>query len=187
MVLGKKKSKLQTPDDHRTTSQSRSRHARRISGPAGSRGDRNAHLRLELLFDRRGLAAYRLRWLRRGELAQYGFHLEVLDHVIGLDVVEVLESDAAFVTGLDLARVVLEALERTDFAVPPDPPVAHQARPRTALNLAVRDHRAADRGPLHHPALPHLHSHTRLLTICRCNQPLHRIAYIVNRLAANSA
>src|SRR6266851_278424 len=185
MVLGKKKSKLQNPDDHRTTSQSRSRHARRISGPARARGDRKSHLRLELLFDRRGLAAYRLRWLRRGELAQYGFHLEVLDHVIGLDVVEVLESDAAFVTGLDLARVVLEALERTDFAVPHDPPVAHQARPRTALNLAVRDHRAADRGPLHHEGLTHLRSPKRLLTIGRCKQPLHRLADIVNRLVDN--
>src|SRR5713101_296781 len=185
MVLGKKKSKLQNPDDHRTTSQSRSRHARRISGPARARGDRKLHLRLELLFDRRGLAAHRLSGLRRGKLAQYGFHLEVLDHVIGLDVVEVLESDAAFVTGLDFARVVLEALERTDFAVPYDPPVAHQARPRTALNLAVRDHRAADRGPLHHEGLTHLRSPKRLLAIGRCKQPLHRFADIVYRLVDN--
>src|SRR5579864_7440896 len=97
MVLGKKESKLQNPDDHRTTPPNPGpgmRDASQARLALGAIGK----LRLELLFDRRGLAAHRLRWLRRGKLAQYGFHLEVLDHVIGLDVVEVLESDTAFVT-----------------------------------------------------------------------------------------
>src|SRR5208337_3579284 len=47
------------------------------------------------------------------------FHCPVrLDHVAGFDVLELLETDAALGTGLDLADVVLEVLQRGKTAFP---------------------------------------------------------------------
>ena len=44
-------------------------------------------------------------------------HREHLDHVADLEVVELVEADAALEAGLDLADVVLEAAQRADLAL----------------------------------------------------------------------
>src|SRR5205085_8512833 len=68
--------------------------------------------------------------------ARHLLDLVRLDDVADLDVGVVLEARAALVPGRHLARVVLEALERADFAVVHDDAVAKQPRPGAALDLA---------------------------------------------------
>ena len=53
---------------------------------------------------------------RRSQLGSNTLHSECLDYVADLNVVEVHERDTAFETVLDLAGIVLEALESFDFA-----------------------------------------------------------------------
>src|SRR5690242_11147556 len=69
---------------------------------------------------------------------------EHFDHVADLDVVELLEADAAFETRLHLARVVLEAPERADFSGVHHDVVAQQARLRVAR---ARDPSLGDHAP----------------------------------------
>src|SRR5689334_10552280 len=68
-----------------------------------------------------------------------------LEHVAFLEVVEALEQDAALEALLDLADVVLEALELRDPRLVDHGAVAHDADVRVAPHLAVRDVRAGDR------------------------------------------
>src|SRR5579864_3384200 len=92
-----------------------------------SKARRPAFKRLSLgMLLGRGVPAHSVR-ARRFELARDRFHFERLDHVVGLDVVVVLQADTAFVARADLARVVLEAAQRADLAFPYDAAVAHQA------------------------------------------------------------
>ena len=72
-------------------------------------------------------------------------HLVGLDHVADLEVLEVVEADAALVARLHLARVVLEAAQAGDLARVDDDVVAHQAGRRVAGDLAVGDEAAGDR------------------------------------------
>ena len=55
-------------------------------------------------------------------------HREHLDQVADLDVVELVEADAALEAGLDFADIVLEAAQRADLAFVDDDVVAQQAR-----------------------------------------------------------
>src|SRR5579859_2210805 len=118
-------------------------------------------LGLHWLFDATAGTAHRLR-LGNRELAQNGFHLEVLDDVAGLDVVEVLEPDTTFVAGEDFAGVILEAAQRADLAFPDDAAVAHEAGAGTAHQLPFGNHRTGDSRTLHDEGLADLGAAERL-------------------------
>src|SRR5215470_17897707 len=77
---------------------------------------------------------------RAGDL----LHLEAFDDVADLDVVVILEGHAALVAFLDLAHLVLEALERLQAAFVDDHVVAQQAHSRAALHRALGHHAARD-------------------------------------------
>src|SRR5947207_10924869 len=80
-----------------------------------------------------------------------------LDDVALLEVLEVGQADAALVARLHLADVVLEALERSDGAVPDHDPVAQEADLRAARDRAVADVAAGNLAdPRHREDLPHL-------------------------------
>ena len=70
--------------------------------------------------------------------------VEALDHVADLDVVVVLERHAALEAVLDLADLVLEALQRLQRAFVDHHVVAQQADLGAALDHAFRDHAAGD-------------------------------------------
>src|SRR5215212_7129232 len=80
-----------------------------------------------------------------------------LDHLVGfdlvafVDVLEVVQADAARVPGRDRAHVLLEAAQRADAAVVDDHPVADQAGPGTAGDLARGDVRPGDHADPRHP------------------------------------
>src|SRR5262245_20401951 len=82
-------------------------------------------------------------------LRRYGdaFLDERLDDVADLDVVVLLEADAALEPGLDLADVVLEATQRADLAFVDDDVVAQEASLRVARprHAALGDHTARNR------------------------------------------
>src|ERR1019366_3416657 len=67
-----------------------------------------------------------------------------LEHVLLLEVVEALEADAALHSFGNLARVVLEALEALDLAVPHDGAVAEQAHLAGPDDLSLGDVAAGD-------------------------------------------
>src|SRR5688500_10634537 len=67
-----------------------------------------------------------------------------LDHVADLEVVEVLDADAALEALLDLLHVVLEAAERAEVAVVDLDRVADHADLGAALERAAADVRAGD-------------------------------------------
>src|ERR671910_2287990 len=72
-------------------------------------------------------------------------HLEGLDDVVDLDVVERPEADAALVALADLGRVVLEPLERLDReVVRHDGAVADEARLGVAADLAAAHQTSRD-------------------------------------------
>src|ERR671924_793066 len=71
--------------------------------------------------------------------------LEDFEDVADLHVVEVREVDAALEALLDLARVVLEALQRVDRRLVDDGPLAEDAHLRAAPDEAARDHATGDR------------------------------------------
>ena len=73
-----------------------------------------------------------------------------LDHVALLDVVELLEVQAALVAGGDLLDRVLEALEGGEMALVDDDAVTHDARLAGALDLAVGDVAAGDGADIGH-------------------------------------
>src|SRR6185312_15029718 len=79
-----------------------------------------------------------------------------LEDVLLLDVVVALEADTALEALEDLARVVLEALQAVDLAVPEDRVVAEEAHLPGADDLALDDVAAGDRDaldPEDHPDL----------------------------------
>src|SRR5260370_3958253 len=147
------------------------------------RGRDRAQSRLSLgMLLGRGVPAHRVR-SRRFELARDRFHFERLDHVVGLDVVVVIQPDTAFVARADLARVVLEAAQRADLAFPYDAAVANQTRASVARDLAVDHHRARDRSARHVEGLAHLGAPQRLFAVGRREQTFHRLAHLVERVA----
>src|SRR3954452_19375092 len=86
-----------------------------------------------------GLVLYRLSpiayRLTRGDL----FDVIELELVALLEVVEAVEAEAALVAGRDLARIVLEALQRGDGAIVDDGAGAQDAHPVVAERPAVED------------------------------------------------
>src|SRR5919198_4361087 len=84
-------------------------------------------------------------------------HLVGLDDVTLLDVLEVLQPDAALIAGRHRAHVLLEAAQGVDAAVVDDHAVAHQPGPAATVHLPggdVRAHHHAD--ARHAEQLPHL-------------------------------
>src|SRR5262245_60708998 len=80
-----------------------------------------------------------------------------LEHVAFLDVVEALEQDPALEAFLDLAHVVLEALQLRDPRFVDHGAVAHYAHVRVSAHGAARDVRAGDRAEARDPEqLAHL-------------------------------
>src|SRR6476646_2988620 len=83
---------------------------------------------------------------RSGRLAgcRHAFGDEHFDDVAHLEVVVLVEADAALEPGLDFRDVVLEAAERSNLALVDDDVVAHQAGLGVArpLDRAVGDHAA---------------------------------------------
>src|ERR1044072_3989775 len=85
------------------------------------------------------------------------FDLVGLDDVAVLEVLIVLQADAALVAVANLADVVLEPAERRDLAVVDDDAVAHETRPRVASDRARPDVAPRDDAELRHPeGLPDL-------------------------------
>src|SRR5215213_9779944 len=80
-----------------------------------------------------------------------------LDHLVGfdlvafVDVLEVVQADAALVPGRDRAHVLLEAAQGADPPVVDDHAVADQAAPGTAGDLARGDVRPGDDADPRHP------------------------------------
>src|SRR6476659_4669005 len=87
-----------------------------------------------------GSGESRVRLQRSGDFLD----LEELEQVAFLDVVVVLQLDAALEAGGDLADVVLDAAHRLDLAGVDDDVLAQQAEARAAADDAGRDHRAGD-------------------------------------------
>src|SRR5688572_32983426 len=77
--------------------------------------------------------------------------LEHLDLVADLDVVEALDRKAALEAGLDLAHVLLEALEGVQLAGVHDHAGANEAHGGTPAHDAVGHHAARDRADLRDP------------------------------------
>src|SRR4029078_4467096 len=83
--------------------------------------------------------------------------LEGLDEVALLEVLVVLEPDAALEALPDLAHVVLEAAQRRDLALPDDRAFAQEPHLGAARDDAVRDVTARDPAdPRHREHLAHL-------------------------------
>src|SRR4051812_22736960 len=79
-------------------------------------------------------------------------HLEGLDHVVDLDVVERPQADTALVTLANLGRVVLEPAEGLHRQVVGDHgPVTHEPRLRVADDRAAADERTGDVADPRHP------------------------------------
>src|SRR5215212_7889396 len=84
-------------------------------------------------------------------------YLVELQYVALLDVVEVLDTDAALEALAHRADIVLEALERADRAVVHDRTIAHNAHTVVARDLAPGDVAARDRADPRYPeGLAHL-------------------------------
>src|SRR5437016_4860943 len=80
-----------------------------------------------------------------------------LDDVARLEVLEVGEPDAALEAGLDLARVVLEPLQRGDRARPDDHALAEEAHLRSPGDHTAAHVAAGDGTDARHPEdLAHL-------------------------------
>src|SRR5690349_22098670 len=95
-----------------------------------------------------------------------------LEHVAFLEVVEALEQDAALEALLDLADVVLEALQLRDPGLVDHGAVADDADVRVALHGAVRHVRAGDRAEARDAEeLPDLDLADRLLGADRLQHP----------------
>src|SRR5699024_3028527 len=84
-------------------------------------------------------------WRRRsGQRALHFLALEDVDDVALADVLVVLEGHAGFLTDLDLADLVLEALQRLQRALVDHDIVAQQAHARRAARHALGDLAAGD-------------------------------------------
>src|ERR1700761_7293792 len=98
---------------------------------------------------RSGARSFRL-W-RRAPLQRppHLFEVEALDGVAGLDVLEALERHAAFLAGLHLVDLVLEALERLqDAQLQDDHIVAHDPHAGALAHHALGDPAAGDAADL---------------------------------------
>src|SRR6185369_9570233 len=73
------------------------------------------------------------------------FHLVGLDVIAYLQVLVIVEADAALIPGQDLARIVLEAPQADHLPGVDDHVVAHQAGRGIAGNAAVDDEAAGNR------------------------------------------
>src|SRR5262245_58990747 len=111
------------------------------------------------------------------------FDIVRLDDVAVLDVVVALEADAALGAVLDLARVVLEALEAGELAGPYDDAVADEPHLGGALDAALDDHAAGDGADLADAERgADLCLAELLLHAPRRQQAFHRAAHIVDAL-----
>src|SRR5207248_4076254 len=83
---------------------------------------------------------------------RYTLHREHFDHVADLDVVVLLEADAALDPGPHLADIVLEAAQRSDLPLVHDDVVAQQPRLRVAgaRDAPLGHHAAGERPELRH-------------------------------------
>src|SRR5690349_16582600 len=82
--------------------------------------------------------------LTSGERARDLDHLEHLELVADLDIVEVPDRKTAFESGFDLAHVVLEALERIELARMHDDTAADDANRGAAADQPFGHHAAGD-------------------------------------------
>src|SRR5829696_439903 len=109
--------------------------------------------------------------------------LEGLDHVADLDVLVVLEHDAALETGLNLTDVVLEAAQGTDPAGPDHRALAHEPDRRAADEAAVADRAAGDRADARGlEELEDLSLAERLLDLLGLEHALHRRPQVLGHL-----
>src|SRR4051812_20176466 len=122
--------------------------------------------------------------LGRGlERPRHFFGAVVLDAVADLDVVEVLDADAALEAFADLAHVVLEATQRVDRPLEDLDPVADDANPCVAANEP-----APHRAPGDEPDLRHLEGFEDLgfaeddLALLGSEHALEREPYVGDRL-----
>src|SRR6266852_7546991 len=110
------------------------------------------------------------------------FHGEDLDDVADLEVVELLEADAALEARLHLADVVLEAAERSYLAFVDDDVVAEETRLRVAgtRDAPFGHHAAGNRAELRHlERLAHVgHADADFLE-SRLQEPCHRLLHLV--------
>src|SRR6476646_1162651 len=121
----------------------------------------------------------RVRLQRSGDFLD----LEELEQVAFLDVVVVLQLDAALEAGRDLADVVLHAPHRLDLAGVDDDVLAQQAEARAAADDARRDHRACHRADLRrHEHRPDLGRADRLLALLVGEHAGHRRLDLVDRV-----
>src|SRR4029453_17697865 len=110
-------------------------------------------------------------------------HLVVLDHVAFLDVVEVLQPDAALVAGRHGPDVVLEAAQRLDATVVDDHAVADQPGLGAADHLPAGDVRAGDHPDPRHPEQgPHLGAAQRALLVLGREHALERALDVLHHL-----
>src|SRR6266545_1899001 len=110
-------------------------------------------------------------------------HLECFDLVAFLDILEVLQADAALVAGRDRAGVLLEAAQRADPPLVDDHAVADQPCPRASGDLAGGDVRAGDHPDPRHPEeLPDLGGAELALLVLGGQQALQRLLDVLDHL-----
>src|SRR3954454_20147946 len=118
-----------------------------------------------------------------GDLALDLPRLVDLEHVALLDVLVVLENDAALEAGGDLSHVVVEAPQAGDRRVVDDGAVAHDADLGAAADVAVGDVGAGDRAdPRGAERLAGPARADRLLDLLGLEHALHRVTQVVERL-----
>src|SRR3974390_193591 len=80
----------------------------------------------------------------------YRLHAVTLDNVADLHVLIILECHAAFLSGHDLARIILETLELRQLALMYDDAVADEPHVGAAFHCAVGDAAAGDVADFRH-------------------------------------
>src|SRR3712207_741729 len=120
----------------------------------------------------------------RGSRARLLAHLEGLDDVLELDVVERPETDTALVAVADLGHVVLEATQRLDGeVVGDDPPVADQPGLRVPGDRPAADDGARHVADPRHPEdLADLRRAERDLLVLRLEHALEGRLDLLDRL-----
>src|SRR6266508_2372155 len=110
-------------------------------------------------------------------------HLECFDLVAFLDILEVLQADAALVAGRDRAGVLLDAAQRADPPLVDDHAVADQPGPRAPGDLAGGDVRAGDHpDPRHAAELPDRGGAELALLVLGGQQALQRLLDVLDHL-----
>src|SRR5690606_4533247 len=109
--------------------------------------------------------------------------LEDLELVADLDVVVALQGQAALEALLDLADVVLEALERVELPGPDDGVVAQQAHMGATAHRALEHHAPGDvADPRDAEDLADLDQADDLLLLLRRQQSAHRRLHVIHRV-----